>query len=59
MHSGPGFLFYFLDRRFHISTGLQVLIIILFFVMPVFSYAAFAAGLMDMLLNYRKKRNTM
>ena len=56
---GLAFLFYFLDRRFHISTGLQVLIIILFFVMPVFSYAAFAAGLMDMLLNYRKKRNTM
>lgn len=56
---GLAFVFYLLDRRFHISTGVQILIVILFFVMPIFSYLAFAAGLMDMLLNYRKKRNTM
>ncbi len=53
---GLAFFFFFLDRRFHIGTGLQALIIVLFFVLPVFSYLAFAAGLADMLLNYRKKR---
>ncbi len=53
---GLAFLFYFLDRRFHISTGLQGLLIVLFFVMPVFSYAVFIAGLADMLTNYRKKQ---
>lgn len=54
---GLAFLFYFLDRRFHISTGLQALIIVLFFVMPIFSYAAFVMGLIDMLANIRKKQN--
>lgn len=53
---GLAFLFYFLDRRFHISTGLQAIIIALFFVMPVFSYAAFIMGLIDMLANIRKKQ---
>ena len=53
---GLAFLFYFLDRRFHISTGLQAVIIALFFVMPVFSYAAFIMGLIDMLANIRKKQ---
>ena len=54
---GLAFLFYFLDRRFHISTGLQAVIIALFFVMPVFSYAAFIMGLIDMLANIRKKQS--
>lgn len=53
---GLAFVFYFLDRRFHISTGLQAVIIALFFVMPVFSYAAFIMGLIDMLANIRKKQ---
>lgn len=53
---GLALLFYLLDRRFHIGNGLQALIIISFFVMPVFTYAAFMAGLFDMLTNYRKKR---
>lgn len=56
---GLACLFFFLDRRFHISTGLQALVVILFFVMPVFSYLAFAVGLMDMLLNYRRKHGMM
>lgn len=56
---GLAFLFYFLDRRFHISTGLQAVIIALFFVMPVFSYAAFIMGLIDMLANIRKKQIMM
>ena len=54
---GLAFLFYFLDRRFHISTGLQAVIIALFFVMPVFSYAAFIMGLIDMIANIRKKQS--
>ena len=54
---GLAFLCYFLDRRFHISTGLQAVIIALFFVMPVFSYAAFIMGLIDMLANIRKKQS--
>lgn len=54
---GLAFLFYFLDCRFHISTGLQAVIIALFFVMPVFSYAAFIMGLIDMIANIRKKQS--
>lgn len=56
---GIAFVFYLLSRRFHLGNGLQVLILIAFFVMPVFSYAAFLAGIFDMLTNYRKKGRTL
>jgi uncharacterized protein YybS (DUF2232 family) len=53
---GIALLFYLINRRFHMRNGLQALFLISFFIMPVFSYAAFLAGLFDMLANYRKKR---
>ena len=56
---GLACLFFFLDRRFHVSTGIQIFVVLMFFVMPVFSYLAFAVGVIDMLLNYRKKHTTM
>lgn len=52
---GIALILYLISRRFHLGNGLQALILILFFVMPVFSYAAFVAGIFDMLANYRKK----
>lgn len=53
---GLAFLFYVLDRRFHIGSGLQAVIIALFFCMPVCSYAAFILGIVDMIANIRKKQ---
>ena len=53
---GIALILYLISRRFQLRNGLQALILILFFVMPVFSYAAFVAGIFDMLANYRKKR---
>ena len=46
---GIAFVFYLLSSRFRLGNGLQALILISFFVMPVFSYAAFLAGIFDML----------
>ena len=45
---GIAFVFYLLSSRFRLGNGLQALILISFFVMPVFSYAAFLAGIFDM-----------
>lgn len=56
---GIALILYLIHRRFHLKNGLQALIIILFFAMPVFSYAAFVAGIFDMLANYRKKDYTL
>lgn len=56
---GIAFVFYLLSSRFRLGNGLQALILISFFVMPVFSYAAFLAGIFDMLTNYRKKGRTL
>ena len=53
---GIAFAFYFLDRRFKIGTGVQALLLVMFFVLPVFSYLAFIIGIIDMLANYRKKQ---
>jgi uncharacterized protein YybS (DUF2232 family) len=53
---GIAFAFYFLDRRFKIGTGVQALLLVMFFVLPVFSYLAFIIGIIDMLVNYRKKQ---
>lgn len=55
---GIALILYLINRRFQLRNGLQALILILFFVMPVFSYAAFVAGIFDMLANYRKKDYT-
>ena len=56
---GIALILYLINRRFQLRNGLQALILILFFVMPVFSYAAFLAGIFDMLTNYRKKGRTL
>lgn len=53
---GIALLFYLLHRHFHIGNGLQAFFLISFFVIPVFSYLAFMAGLFDMIAGYRKKR---
>lgn len=53
---GIAFAFYFLDHRFKIGTGVQALLLVMFFVLPVFSYLAFIIGIIDMLANYRKKQ---
>ena len=55
---GIALILYLISRRFHMGNGLQALILILFFVMPVLSYAALVAGIFDMLANYRKKDYT-
>lgn len=56
---GIAFIFYLLSNRFHLKSGIQALIIVLFFIMPMFAYGAFLAGIFDMLTNFRKKGRTI
>lgn len=56
---GIAFVFYLINNRFHLKNGIQALILLLFFIMPVFAYGAFLAGIFDMLTNFRKKGRTI
>lgn len=53
---GLAFLFYFLHKRFKIGTWIQGICIAMFFLIPGITYLAFIVGIVDMLLNYRKKQ---
>lgn len=52
---GLAFVFAVLHQRFTMRTSAQVLIGVLFFIVPGVSTLAFVLGLLDMLLQYRKK----
>lgn len=53
---GIAFVLYLLYQRVHLRPAMQVLITVLLLVIPGFQFVTFLAGLTDMLINYRKKR---
>lgn len=54
---GLAFVFALLHQRFAVRTSAQVLIGVLFFIVPGVSTLTFILGLLDMLLQYRRKHD--
>ncbi len=53
---GVAFILYLLHRRTPLRSATQAMLIVITLVIPIFQMVAFILGLVDMLFNYRKKR---
>ena len=54
---GIAFLLFLLDNHFKIKSAVQAVIVILALVIPLLQVFVFVAGLVDMLMGYRRKQN--
>ncbi len=54
---GVAFMLFLLGRRFRLSTPMQAVIVGLSMLIPIFQLVAFIAGMVDMIMGYRKKHS--